>query len=201
MCYVIKNIDKTEIKLNSSVWENIKSIAIDKINWSDMYPTYIKTDAKLLHNNDGIYVKFESEEHPIHINYRYHNGEIYKDSTVEIFIAPNKNSVNYFNFEINAEGYALIGYGPGRKRNRLTDIDFSQFRIESNIHNKGFELQLFIPYSFIREYESEISTEVRCNLQKCCELEGYMHFLSAYPITTEKPEFHSPQCFSKFIIE
>ena len=72
-----------------------------------MYPTYIKTDAKLLHNNDGIYVKFESEEHPIHINYRYHNGEIYKDSTVEIFIAPNKNSVNYFNFEIEETAEAV----------------------------------------------------------------------------------------------
>ena len=201
MSYIIKNVNENDITLNSALWDNISSVAIDKVNWPELFPAAITTTAKLVHNDKGIYVKFECDEHPVHINFKHHNGEVYQDSTVEFFIAPDINAVDYFNFEINAEGYALIGYGSGRKRQRFSDIDFSQFNITSNIHDAGFELLLFVPYSFMKEYAKEVTKELKCNLQKCCEVSGATHYLSAYPIKTEEPEFHVPQFFSDFTLE
>ena len=201
MSYIIKNVLESEITLKSEIWESIDSIQIDKINWPDKFPASVNTSAKLIHNAEGIYVKFTSDEHPVHINYKYHNGEVYEDSTVEFFIAPNKNDINYFNFEINAEGYALIGYGSGRERTRFSDIDYSQFKTTSDINENGFELLLFVPYSFMKEYASDITKEIKANLQKCCEVPDYTHYLTAYPIESEKPEFHLPQYFKDFILE
>ncbi len=201
MSYIIKSVSESEITLKSALWENIQSIAIDKINWPELYPASVGTNAKIVHNDKGIYVKFECDEHPVHVNFKYHNGDVYQDSTVEFFIAPDKNSCDYFNFEINAEGYALIGYGAGRDRKRFADIDFSQFNIVSDINENGFELLLFVPYSFIKEYAKDITKEIKCNLQKCCEVPGYIHYLSAYPIKTDEPEFHAPQFFSDFVLE
>ncbi len=201
MSYIIKNVNESDISLKSPLWENISAVAIDKVNWPELFPSAITTTAKIIHNDKGIYVKFVSDEHPVHVNFKYHNGEVYQDSTVEFFIAPDKNSRDYFNFEINAEGYALVGYGPGRQRQRFSDIDFSQFNITSDINENGFELLLFVPYSFMKEYAKEITKELKGNLQKCCEVDGATHYLSAYPIKTAKPEFHVPQFFSDFILE
>jgi len=200
MALLIKKTNEADIHLNSSVWEGIENIPIASVNW-DIYPSYIKTDAKLIHNNEGIYVKFISDEHPVFVSHRENNDEVYMDSTVEFFICPNKNDKNHFNFEINAEGYALAGFGIGRDRIRFYGIDFSQFKIENNIKSDGFEVMLFVPFAFLLEHTSEISDTVRCNLYKCCEAEGHVHYLSAFPIECETPNFHVDEAFEEFILE
>lgn len=200
MSYTIRKISDKNIALDSPFWSEIEAISISSCNWDGFYES-ISTEARLVYNDDGIYVKFTCSESPVHINHRQHNGNVYMDSTVEFFIAPDINSTDYFNFEINAEGYALVGYGPGRERKRFADIDFSRFNIKSDIHENGFELILLAPFSFMSEYASEITKEMKGNLQKCCEVPGHTHYFSAYPIKTEKPEFHCPECFSDFTLE
>lgn len=200
MSYIIKKTSDKNVMLESSVWNETESISIDKINWKE-YPASVKTEGKVIYNDDGIYVKFISDETPVHINHHEHNGDVFMDSTVEFFVAPDKDSADYFNFEINAEGYILVGYGPGRERLRFSDIDFTQFKTTSNIHDSGFELLLFVPFSFMKEYASKITKDMKANLQKCCEVDGYTHYLTAYPINSEEPEFHLPQYFNDFILE
>ena len=198
--YIIKKVEKEISGLFSPEWEDAEVIEINKNNW-EYSNINISTKARALYNDKGIFVKFNSDEHPVSVNCRKNNGDVFKDSTVEIFIAPEKGNGNYFNFEINAEGYALIGWGYGRKRIRIENLDFSRFRIQTEITDNGFSVFLFIPFDFMKEYVSEISKEMKGNFQKCGETTPVIHFLSAFEINSPEPDFHRPECFGDFILE
>lgn len=196
--YSIKLTKNKNLCLNSPEWEKVTPIMIDKDAWG--FDKSITTEAKLLRTEDGICVKFVSDEHPVTVNTRVHGGDVYKDSCVELFIAPDKTNPGHFNLEMNAEGYIIIGFGIRRDRIRITDIDFSIFRIETNIKEDGFEAFAMLPYDFMRKYVDNIDTDsMRGNLQKCGL--NPEHYLSAFPITSEIPNFHVPESFGTFILE
>ncbi len=196
--YKIKHTDSS-LSLKSEEWSKAESVYIDKNNWSQFYDGF-RTEAKLLHTPDGICVKFISDEHPVTVNTREHNGDVYKDSCVELFISPDVTSPYYFNMEINAEGYILIGYGAGRDRIRIRDIDYSVFKIETDIKDDGFEVFATLPYSFMEKYFDKIDKRtMKGNLQKCGL--NPEHYLSAFPIDSENPDFHVSKSFGEFILE
>ena len=200
MSYIIRKTEAEVLFLNSKEWETAEEISISNTNW-DIPQKTNNTKAWLLYNDKGIYAKFSTDESPLILNHKEHGSDVFKDSAVELFIAPNSNDANYFNFEINAAGYAIIGLGPNRARCRFKDIDFEQFNIKSEIKDDGFDLIFFVPFDFLKKHTSEITKDMKGNMQKCCEEEGYAHFMSAFPIFTEKPDFHAPKYFKEFTLE
>ena len=200
--YIIKKTDEKTLTASSEAWKNANTAKIDCVNW-DIFPECPETEVKVLYNDEGIFVRFESEEEDLVIGEREFNGEVYEDSAGEIFFKPNINIPEYFNFEINAAGVPLIGWGSGRapQRVRLPLKDISIFEIESIIKEKGFILKLFIPYSFMKEYAGEISEYFVGNFQKCCQNKEPQHYVSHFAIGTEKPDFHNSAYFGKMIFE
>ncbi|MBE7028892.1 MAG: hypothetical protein E7405_01430 [Ruminococcaceae bacterium] len=206
MEYNIRKTNLKDITLNSNEWEKAETIKIDSANWSDF--TYCpETFVKVLAGDEGFFVKFKTDEENLIMECDEVNGPVYKDSCVEFFFNPDPvNSDGYFNFEINAKGTILVGYGTGRSplRSRLPEIDKSIFKIESKIEEKGFLLKLYIPYSFVLERAQgaqKIGDYIMGNFQKCKESGVNPHFVSAFPIISEKPDFHHPECFGKMAIE
>lgn len=202
MSIVIKKTSEKELTLTSPEWNETECIAISCVNWGKPEKE-VKACAKLLHTDEGIYARYSANEQPVVVEHRKHGDDVYKDSTVELFIKPDKNAPHHFNFEVNAEGYAIIGFGIARERNRFREdeLDFSRFRIHTEIKEDGFDVLFFVPFDFLLEYSEEISDVVTCNLFKCCEADGHLHHYSAFPINTEKPNFHVAEAFEEFILE
>ncbi|MBE7021009.1 MAG: hypothetical protein E7411_06230 [Ruminococcaceae bacterium] len=203
MNYKILKTNEKNIGISSKVWETANEIKIDKVEWKE-YPYCPETTVRVLAGDDGIYVRFVTDEQEIIMDCKEVNGDVFKDSCVEFFFKPNpEENDGYFNFEINAAGTPHVGYGSGRSplRTRLSGIDASIFRVETEFPEKGFILKFFIPYSLIEEKAGKIGEYFMGNFQKCKEKGNTPHFVTWNPIKTENPDFHRPEYFVRIDIE
>lgn len=202
MYYKILKTSEKKIGIDSPEWEKAEVARVTLKNWNeDMYCPY--TEARVLTNDEGLFVKFETDETELIYDYKNLNEDVFKDSCVEFFFKPDPENPNYFNFEINAIGTPLIGFGTGRSplRVRLDIPDISIFEIETEFKEQGFILKYFIPYSFLLSYVDKIGDYFLGNFQKCKEKGDNPHYITYYPINTPKPNFHYPESFDKILIE
>ena len=198
--YTIKRTDAKELRINSKEWMDANIAKIDTLNWKD-WSYCPDTEFKVMVNDKGLYVHFETDEEELIYDCKNLNEDVYKDSCVEFFFKPDPENENYFNFEVNAIGTPIIGLGASRKRIRLDIKDISIFNFEYEIKEKGFILNFFIPFSFLLQYVDKIGDYFLGNFQKCKEKGNNPHFVTYYPIKTENPDFHRPEYFDKILIE
>lgn len=134
---------------------------------------------------------------------REDNGHSWEDSCVEIFLQNPTNPSEYFNFETTCRGFLLAAHGPDRNNRQV----LSQETLNKVIRTKqvasvagnlicwGMTVQ--IPASIFGLSSFEGAT-LRGNLYKCADKAETPHYLSAFPINTEKPDFHRPEFFQEF---
>ena len=131
------------------------------------------------------------------------NGSSWEDSCVEIFLQNPANPDEYFNFETTCRGYLLAARGPDRhSRTKL-----SQAEIDSVIRRKelasvagnlvcwGMMVQIPATIFGLKSFEG---VTLKGNLYKCADKAKAPHYLSAFEIETEKPDFHRPEFFREF---
>lgn len=202
MYYTILKTEKKNLDLNSDEWSRANTAMITTKNWGeDVYCP--NTEVKVLANSEGLFLRFETDETELICDCKNLNEDVFKESCVEFFFKPDPDNANYFNFELNAIGTPLIGFGTGRAplRCRLDIPDISIFGIESEMKEKGFAIKIFIPYSFLLMHVKKIGDYFLGNFQKCKELGDNPHYITYYPIRTPKPDFHRPEFFDKILIE
>ncbi|MBQ3865616.1 MAG: hypothetical protein II776_01845 [Clostridia bacterium] len=130
---------------------------------------------------------------------------VYKDSCLELFcnFAP-KLGDRYFNFEMNANGAYLVGFGAGR-HDRVTPFISKKFTVRPAVMDSFWDVMLFVPEEMIeaaygREIDFCDGYEMRANVYKCGEDVKIPHWLCWSPINTEKPDFHRPEQFGSFLL-
>ena len=77
----------------------------------------IKTQARLLWDDQALYVAFDCEDRNIWGNYTEHNDPIYDEEIVELFLDPWGHGKKYFEFEISPRGVVFAA----TVENSLTD--------------------------------------------------------------------------------
>ena len=89
-----------------------------------------KTEAKILWDNDYLYVGFKAYDKDIWSYFTERNADTYHEDCLEIFFNTDPDKEPYFNFEINALGTIYDAYnlkrnagGPSSHRWRLWDIE------------------------------------------------------------------------------
>ena len=161
------NVYKTEISdipINSPYWEKAEKLSLDW-SWGISAPN---THAYLLYGDEGISIKFETEDNPVTINYLVNNDPVNRDSCVEFFVGSDMdNDEIYLNFEMNAKGVLHLQAGTERERQDINEIDFNIFNIETKLKNSGWILKIYIPFDFLKQYLKNISNGMRGNLYKC----------------------------------
>ncbi|HSQ42344.1 MAG TPA: carbohydrate-binding family 9-like protein [Fibrobacteraceae bacterium] len=133
-------------------------------------------------------------------------GPCWQDSCVEIFLRALDGSHRYCNFEFNAKGFCLAASGPNRfgrqeiKPDQYTRIQRQAGTIKQSI-NGGLEwsLQVEIPVDlFYATTGGDLRNfALEGNLYKCGDQTEAPHWLSAFPVTTLRPDFHQPGCFKR----
>ena len=96
------NIDGT---LDESSWKNAKETAafVDISGEGFPDPKY-RTTAKMLWDDEFLYVAAEMEEPDLRASLTEHDSIIYRDNDFEVFLDPDGDGKNYFEIEINAFG-------------------------------------------------------------------------------------------------
>ena len=130
------------------------------------------------------------------------NGHSWEDSCVEIFLQNPANPAEYFNFETTSRGFVLAARGTGRNDRQTLPLD-----VIAKIKRTGATPSIqddSVFWSMEIEIPSEVfgikkfDEPVRGNLYKCADKANTPHYLSAFPIETEKPDFHRPEFFKNF---
>jgi hypothetical protein len=147
-------------KQKESSWQNAE--------WSDLFrdiegdkkpePLY-KTRFKMLWDNNNLYILAELEEPHVWAYYDKHDMIVFHENDFEVFIDPDRDTYNYFEFEVNAQNILFDLFLPKPYRNGgKPNIEWnakgfkSAVNIEGTINDpsdkdKKWMVEMAIPFS------------------------------------------------------
>jgi hypothetical protein len=123
-----------------------------------------KTRAKMLWDNEYFYVAAEMEEPHVWATLTQHDSVIFHDNDFEVFIDPNGDTLEYYEFEINAlnTGWDLFldkPYRHGGKASNAWEIPGlkTAVHIDGTLNNpadtdRGWSVELAFPWKVLAEH-------------------------------------------------
>lgn len=180
-------------------------------NWTD-YDSYPEVSFQIAHDGTHMFLLFEVAEAEIRAVAKENNGEVWKDSCVEMFISFG-DSDYYYNLEQNCIGTKLMGYRPGRAGSiHAPNEVLDTIRSYSSLGNETFDtksgdfrwtLLSVIPVTAFWKsgLNSFNNVKARANFYKCGDLLTKPHFLSWNPVKIEQPDFHRKDFFKNISFE
>lgn len=179
--------------------------SIDHPNWVDVKD--INVSFTIAHDGTNIFLKFHVEEPQVRAINTKINSPVWEDSCVEFFFSPAGNQEYYYNFEFNAIGTVLCGYGKDRhKREGLPDSVLTQVVTVPSLGKEPIAgiwgkntwvLQVKIPKEVLvfSKIENLSGLKAKGNFYKCGDKLEKPHYLSWEPVRTPDPNFHLPEHF------
>lgn len=175
-------------------------------NWPGEFPYAPEVSFRMFHTGDWLLLRFDVAENYTAALVTEDNGQVWTDSCVEFFIAPD-DSGYYYNFECSCIGRLLLGFRKEREHPahaapkvmagilRTPSLGLRPFP-EHEGDNRWSVVLAIPPQALFRHALTDWSgAEARANLFKCGDDLSHPHFLSWRPIRTEKPNFHRPEFF------
>lgn len=189
----------------STVLDKLEKQQVHCLPWP-LFPYKPSVSFSIAYTEDALLLKYYVQEKFLKASVRNINGEVFKDSCVEVFLSFNQQQ--YYNLEFNFLGTARAEYGQGRKeRVFLSEDTIRQIKHHSWAHTTGeetaWELTLLIPFTvFIYDAIDRLEgKEITANFYKCGDDLPEPHFLSWSPIQSPEPDFHLPQFFGKLLFD
>lgn len=195
--YVIKKIGP---EFCEEDWATANVAEVNVNPWKEFTPEF-NTTARLLYNDEAVYVRMETDELPIVAKYVKRNDPVCTDSCMEFFFCPSETDGRYFNFEFNALGTLNLSIGESRHDRKFIEDPLSTFDIHPELFDGGWRITFKIPMDFIRKYMGEPTEVMHGNFQKCGSATGHRHYGLWKAIETENPDFHRPEFFGNLKFE
>lgn len=184
---------------------------IDTLNWPEKYPYCPDVKFRIAWCPEGLVVHYKVSEQSVRATYGEDDGDVWTDSCVECFIR-NADEDFYYNIECNCIGTLLIGSRIETNRSRLPLEITSKVKRWASLGREVFgerveatawEVALVIPVSVFEGHPINLEEggKLRANFYKCGDDLPVPHFVSWNPITTEKPNFHRPECFGELVLK
>jgi Carbohydrate-binding family 9 len=171
-------------------------------NWPD-FETDVEVFCRFLKDENSFNIKFHVSENIILAEKLFPNDPVYEDSCVEWFCS--FGSETYYNFEFNLIGTILAQKGKNREeRNFLDPKLIAKIKV---IPSMGFapillshgdfrwNLTITIPFEIFGD-DFDLS-KLKGNFYKCGDNISPKHYLSAFPVDTATPDFHTPEFFEE----
>jgi len=169
----------------------------------------IKATFTMGHDGSDIYLSYRVLEPQVRAVNTAFNSPVWEDSCVEFFFSPSADQAYYYNFEFNAIGTVLGGYGKDRhKREHLPASVLSQVETLPSLGKKPiagiwgvtrWDLQVKIPMEVLvfNKIEDLSGLKAKGNLYKCGDKLEHPHYLSWEPVRNPHPNFHLPEYFGE----
>jgi len=192
-------------------WEALPSLKVDHYLWlGNGYEP--KVEARVGYSEHFLYVRLEAFEKRVRVRNLDFQSPVYKDSCVEMFIDPFPDKgLGYLNFETNAAGAMLLGFGPGRHdRKRVPPDDLAGFRIQGSVRGAwdgrieagSWTVRYRVPQMLFRKYYGEVlrpGLAGKANFYKCGDETAVPHYGAWSPPLAPTPDFHRPDSFGSIV--
>ncbi len=196
----------------AQIFDTLEATPIACCNWPKEFPYAPRVSFRMFHTGALLMLRFEVEERYTAARVTTDNGEVWTDSCVEFFIAPDRGG--YYNFETTCIGRMLLAYrisrNEGVEHASQTVIDtvhrtpsLPAIPFEEQEGDNRWSMTLAIPATalFRHNLTDWSGVKAESNLFKCGDKLSHPHFLSWRPIRTEKPDFHRPEFFDSIEFE
>ncbi len=201
---------KLEGNWSGGVWAGVDALEIK--HWTGNEPEHKpKTQAKLLYDDNYIYVIFRVEDKYVRAAAKGYQGSVYLDSCAEFFFTPAADiSQGYFNIEMNCGGTMLFMHQIVRGKDRIpvSDKDCDKIKIyhsEPKIVEPEkpqptvWIIEYRVPFAVLEKYapvtRPASGVEWRANFYKCADKTSHPHWLSWSVIDLPRADFHRPEFF------
>lgn len=158
---------------------------------------------------EGFYLKLVClEKNPLRI-YKEDQDPVYKDSAVEAFFRFNSGDGSrqdiYLNFEMNANGAILAGYGKNKTERTPFEADMLQkLNCKAEVEEEQWNVSLMVPIEILECIYGELylkeGTKFNGNFYKICETKENEHYASYEYVKSKNPNFHLPEYFAEAVI-
>lgn len=199
-------------RLDEAAWSSAVSVGDFKFPWWKAGRKE-QTVAKLLWNDEFLYVAFRCEDAHISAEQTRRDSPVYQDDCVEVFTAPNaEQPFNYFNIEMNVRRAFLDRHHPnGPKKPQVPNWNATGIKIATTVDgtlnndsdtDRGWTLEAAIPFdnfkTVARHTPPHDGDVWHMNLNR---LGGKTNpqYSQWSPGETERPQFHTPQFFGRVI--
>lgn len=197
---------------NAAGWAGVPSDVIDCVNWPSDSPLR-QTEFRILWCDDGLTLRYQCEDMAISAVATETNGRVWQDSCVEFFVAPNpERPLNYYNFEMNCVGTFLMGTHCDWAEGYMDRSQDIGIRVATTVpgptkdtspdDDDGWSLVAHIPWQHFENDAARLPPRAgdlwRANVYR---IGGKIDTQCASwsPITHERPQFHTPECFGEII--
>jgi hypothetical protein len=198
---------KIDGKLDEDAWKAATDVGEFQFTWG-FEGEQEGTEAKLLWDNDYLYVSFVCEDAHIWAVHTERDSQVYRDDCVEVFTSPNPDTLEqYFNIEMNVNAASLEFFhpeGPGSKEPWDPDVRIAT-TVEGSLNDDSdsdlrWILEVAIPFSVFSDVAKNTppnaGDEWRLNLNR---LGGNIHsnrsqWSAGDP---DNPGFHAPHYFGR----
>ncbi len=197
-------------------YKNVLPLSINKVYGKT--PKFIpKTQAKLLWDNENIYIIFRVKDRFVKAVSTKPNGKVWNDSCVEMFVATDPEKPNaYFNIETNCIGTVRLRHQtePKKDWNYLKDERFSDIEIATSfakavaidpeqqnnvIWYLEYKLPIAVLESLAKVERPAVGVTWGANFFKSGDDTSNPHWISFSTVTESTKDtggaFHQPWCF------
>ncbi len=188
--------------------EEAREWGISCVNWPEQWPGRPEVSLSAHHDGDNLYLHYKVREDAALALTAADRGPVWRDSCVEFFFAPSDDGL-YYNIECSCIGRILMCCGSGRQgRESLPESAYAGIVREGSLGGEPFalreggvewDLRLVIPASTFVYHDigSFSGLRARGNFYKCGDALPQRHYLSLFPVETQKPDFHRPEFFDE----
>ena len=193
------------------VWGSVEAIELG--NYMGDEPQHRpRTQAKLMYDDEYIYVLFRVEDEYVRAVAEGRNGNVWQDSCAEFFFTPADDvSAGYFNVEVNCGGTMLFHYQRAKSTDvtAVSDVDCDRIEVyhsQPKIVEPETEepttwlIEYRIPVDILEKYKDDASRPAggvswRANFYKCGDNTSHPHWLTWSKVELPEPDFHQPRFF------
>lgn len=201
---------------NAGQWKHANILELQ--NYMGNKPEHFpKTQAKLLYDDENLYVFFRVEDQYIRAVADRIHGRVCRDSCVEFFFTPDAELADiYFNLETNCGGTMLFRYNDKNNSvEKYVDLeDCKKIKIyhsqpeiisEEVVESVTWTLSYKLPFEVIAKYSKMTKPQTgvtwKANFYKCADKTSHPHWLTWSFIDNPTPNFHLPQFFGELKFE
>lgn len=185
---------------------------IATLNWPESFSYCPQVEFSISHSDNVLHLHYKVREDVVRAECSHDGDHVWEDSCVEFFFAPADDGI-YYNIECNPVGKLYFCYGQDRHgRQMISQESLASIRRSCSLGDEAFgvkegpldwEVSLDIPVSAFEKHNIKTLSglSARGNFYKCGDKLPVRHYVSHFPIGTEKPDFHRPEFFGEISFE